>query len=325
MNIGLTLFVVMGFLAVVLLLEGLYVYWSDTKSPEVRRLEQRLRAISAGGQVDNTALKLLKQRMLSDSPAMQRLLQSLPRMHHLDRLMLQAGDNNTVSHLLSISALLAVAGLLGGLVLRLPWFALIVLCPVLAALPIALLLRRRTKRLQKIEGQLPDAMDLMSRALRAGHAFPSALSMVGSEAPDPIATEFRIASDEIAYGVATDAALGNLAARVPSPDVRYFVMAVVIQRETGGNLSELLGKLSELVRERFKLFAKVRALAAEGKLSAYILVGLPIVVGAVIQLLNPKYLSVLFSDPVGLMLVYGAIGLMLLGIFVMWRIIDIKV
>src|SRR3990167_4701271 len=302
MNIGLTLFVVMGFLAVVLLLEGLYVYWSDTKSPEVRRLEQRLRAISAGGQVDNTALKLLKQRMLSDSPAVQRLLQSLPRMHHLDRLMLQAGDNNTVSHLLSISALLAVAGLLGGL-----------------------LLRRRTKRLQKIEGQLPDAMDLMSRALRAGHAFPSALSMVGSEAPDPIATEFRIASDEIAYGVATDAALGNLAARVPSPDVRYFVMAVVIQRETGGNLSELLGKLSELVRERFKLFAKVRALAAEGKLSAYILVGLPIVVGAVIQLLNPKYLSVLFSDPVGLMLVYGAMGLMLLGIFVMWRIIDIKV
>src|SRR3990167_5796723 len=315
MNIGLTLFVVMGFLAVVLLLEGLYVYWSDTKSPEVRRLEQRLRAISAGGQVDNTALKLLKQRMLSDSPAVQRLLQSLPRMHHLDRLMLQAGDNNTVSHLLSISALLAVAGLLGGLVL----------CPILAALPIALLLRRRTKRLQKIEGQLPDAMDLMSRALRAGHAFPSALSMVGSEAPDPIATEFRIASDEIAYGVATDAALGNLAARVPSPDVRYFVMAVVIQRETGGNLSELLGKLSELVRERFKLFAKVRALAAEGKLSAYILVGLPIVVGAVIQVLNPKYLSVLFSDPVGLMLVYGAIGLMLLGIFVMWRIIDIKV
>ena len=103
------------------------------------------------------------------------------------------------------------------------------------------------------------------------------------------------------------------------------MIAVVIQRETGGNLSELLGKLSELVRERFKLFAKVRALAAEGKLSAYILVGLPIVVGAVIQLLNPKYLSVLFSDPVGLMLVYGAIGLMLLGIFVMWRIIDIKV
>ena len=161
--------------------------------------------------------------------------------------------------------------------------------------------------------------------MRAGHAFPVALAMVGSEAPQPIASEFRITSDEIGFGVSTESALNNLAARVPSPDVRYFVMAVIIQRETGGNLSELLGKLAELVRERFKLFAKVRVLAAEGKLSAWVLTLLPFAVAALLFILNPKYLMILLNDPIGMPLIYGALGMMALGIFAMWRIIDIKV
>jgi tight adherence protein B len=187
------------------------------------------------------------------------------------------------------------------------------------------LLRRRNQRLQKLEAQLPDALDLMSRALRAGHAFPSALAMVGGEAADPIASEFRITSDEIGFGVSVDNALTHMAKRIPSPDMGYFVMAVIIQRETGGNLAELLGKLATLVRERFKLFAKVRVLAAEGKLSAYILTGLPFCVAAAIHAMNPEYLSVLFTDPMGLRVVYVALVMMLVGIFTMWRIIDIKV
>lgn len=325
MNLGLALFVLLGFLAVVLLLEGLYVYWSDTKSPEVRRVEQRLRAISAGGQVEEGELSMIRQRLLSESPTFQRLLLSMPRAQQLDRLMQQAGDRNTVSHLLGVCAMLAMGGLLVGLLLRWPWFFVLGAVVVLSLLPFGLLLRRRNKRLHQIEAQLPDALDLMSRAMRAGHAFPVSLAMVGSEAPQPIASEFRITSDEIGFGVSTDNALNNLAARVPSPDVRYFVMAVIIQRETGGNLSELLGKLAELVRERFKLFAKVRVLAAEGKLSAWILTLLPFVVALVISILNPKYIMTLFTDPVGINLVYGALAMMALGIFAMWRIIDIKV
>jgi tight adherence protein B len=325
MSTSFALFVVVGFVAVVLLLEGLYVYWSDTKSPEVRRVSQRLRAISAGGHAQAAQGQLLKQRLLSDSPGLQRLLLGLPRVHQLDRLMQQAGDTNTVSHLLSICAAMGVAGLLGGLLMRWSWYGSLGLALLLFVLPLLWLVRRRNKRLQQIEAQLPDAMDLISRALRAGHSFPSALGMVGSEAAEPIAGEFRITSDEIGFGVSIDNALNNLAARVPSPDMSYFAMAVIIQRETGGNLAELLGKLAELVRDRFKLFAKVRVLAAEGKLSAYILTGLPFCVAAAINIMNPDYLSVLFADPAGLKVVYAALAMMVVGVFAMWRIIEIKV
>lgn len=325
MDMSFALFVVVGFVAVVLLIEGLYVYWNDTKSPEVKRVGERLRAISAGGHAQGEDLQLIKQRMLSESPGVQQLLLRMPRVQQLDRLMQQAGDTNTVSHLLSICGIFGVAGLLVGLLIRWPWYGMVLLALLAGVLPLLWLLRRRNKRLNQLEAQLPDAMDLISRALRAGHSFPSALSMVGTEAPEPIAGEFRITSDEISFGVSTENALNNLAARVPSPDMSYFAMAVIIQRETGGNLSELLAKLSELVRERFKLFAKVRVLAAEGKMSAYILTALPFLVAFAINLLNPKYLSILLTDPVGINLVYGAIVVMGIGVFVMWRIIDIKV
>ena len=324
MSLSFALFIILGFVAVVLLLEGVFVYWSDTKSPEVRRVEQRLRAMSAGGQVEGGG-RLFKQRMLSDTPALQQLLLKMPRAGQLDRLLQQAGKSTTVSHLLTVCLLLMLGGLIAGMLLRWSWLVTLLVSAGLAVLPFLQLLRSRTKRLHLIEAQLPDAMDLMSRALRAGHAFASSLSMVGTEAQEPIAGEFKITSDEIGFGISIDNALNNLATRVPSPDMRYFVMAVVIQRETGGNLAELLGKLAELVRERFKLFAKVRVLAAEGKLSAWILTALPFCVAGAIQVMNPEYLLVLFTDPVGIKMVMGAMGLMAMGIFVMWRIIDIKV
>ena len=324
MSLTFALFIILGFVAVVLLLEGVFIYWNDTKSPEVRRVEQRLRAMSAGGQVEGGG-RLFKQRMLSNTPALQQLLLKMPRASQLDRLLQQAGKATTVSHLLTICLLLMLGGLIAGMLLRWAWPVTLLASAGLAVLPFLQLLRSRTKRLHLIEAQLPDAMDLMSRALRAGHAFASALSMVGTEAQEPIAGEFKITSDEIGFGISIDNALNNLATRVPSPDMRYFVMAVVIQRETGGNLAELLGKLAELVRERFKLFAKVRVLAAEGKLSAWILTGLPFCVAGAIQIMNPEYLSVLFTDAAGIKLVMGALGLMAMGIFAMWRIIDIKV
>lgn len=325
MNTSFALFVAVGFVAVVLLIEGLYVYWSDTRSPEVRRMNERLQSMTEGAGPAVAPRHLLKQRVLSHRPGLQRLLQRMPPVVQLDRLMLQAGSTQTVSRLLSMGALAAVSGLLLGALLGWSWPVQLGVSLALGAVPLLRLLRQRAKRLRQLEAQLPEAMDLISRALRAGHAFPSAMGMVASEAPEPIAGEFRITTDEIAFGVSIDNALNNLASRVPNADMRYFAMAVIIQRETGGNLSELLGKLADLVRERFLLFAKVRGLAAEGKLSAYILTGLPFCVAVAIQFTNPEYLAALFTDPAGIQVVYGALALMATGIFVMWRVIDIKI
>jgi tight adherence protein B len=192
-------------------------------------------------------------------------------------------------------------------------------------LPLLYILRKRAKRMFKIVEQLPDALDLISRALRAGHAFPSGLQMVGEETQDPIAGEFRIVHDEINFGVSVPAALTNLANRVPSPDMRHFVMAVLIQRETGGNLTELLANISTLIRERMKLLLKIRVLSAEGKLSAWILCILPFVLAGIINVLNPRFMSVLWTDPLGLKMIYAALIFMGVGALWMRKIIRIRV
>jgi tight adherence protein B len=149
--------------------------------------------------------------------------------------------------------------------------------------------------------------------------------MVGTEAPEPIASEFRKTFEEINYGIPLPEAMGNLADRVPSVDLRYFVVAVILQRETGGNLAELLGNLGSLIRERFKLIGRIRVLSAEGKMSGYILAGLPFAVALMIFVTNREFLSVLWTDPAGPQLLGGAAVLMLAGILWMRQIVRIKV
>jgi tight adherence protein B len=192
-------------------------------------------------------------------------------------------------------------------------------------IPILYVSRAKSKRLIKIDMQLPDALDLIGRALRAGHAFPTAIKMVGDEMRDPIADEFRIAFDEVNFGISMSEALMNLATRVPSTDVRYFVIAVMIQRETGGNLAELLGNISTIIRERIKLLGQVRVLSAEGKMSAWVLGLLPFGAASVIQLTNPDFLKVLYTDPAGQKMIMAALFLMACGVFLMRRIIKIRV
>ncbi len=324
MSLIYTLFVVLGFLAVVLLLEGAFMLWSDTSSPEVKRIQRRLRVMTVGRH-RKSDVTLLKQRLLSATPGVQHLLVRLPQIQELDRLLLQTGSTQTVAQLLSICLFTGISGVVLGLLLKwsLPLSVVVVL--LLAVLPVLRLTWLRKRRVNKIGAQLPDALDMISRALRAGHAFPAALSMVGDQAQEPIASEFKATFDEINFGLSTQTALLNLATRVPIADLRYFVLAVVIQLETGGNLAELLAMLAELIRERFKLYGRIRVLAAEGKLSAYILTALPFFVGAMIQIVNPGYLVVLFTDPVGIRLVITAIVMMVLGCLVMWRIIDFRV
>lgn len=318
------LFMVAAFFAVVLLLEGLYQLWNATHGPEIKRINQRIQAMSAGGYEGRSAL-LAKQRLLSETPAVQKFLLGIPRIHMLDRLLEQSGSTMSVGQFLTLSLLTGLGGLLVGNILALPWFVSLLLALAVACIPYFVILNKKIKRVGKIERQLPDALDLMSRALRAGHSFPSALDMVAKEGQQPIAQEFKVVSDEVNFGIPLNDALNNLAVRVPVTDLRYFVIAVLIQRETGGNLAELLDNLAGLMRERFKLLGHIKVLSAEGRLSAWILTILPFAMVALINIINPRLMSVLWTDTLGQKLSMAAMFAMVLGVIWMWRIIKIRV
>ncbi len=317
------LFGVLGFGAVVLFLEVEYFSWNAYKGPEAKRIERRLQAMSAGGSQQSSSL--VKQRLLSQTPGVEQLLLQVPRIHQLDRLILQSGLRLSVAKFIGLMILAVAGGVVLALLASLPVFAVIAIGVAAGLVPLFYMQGAKHNRMIAIEQQLPDALDLMGRAMTAGHAFPSALQMVGSEMPEPIASEFRIVFDEINYGISTQEALINLTTRVPSTDLSYFVIAVLIQRETGGNLAELLGNISGLIRARLKLLGTVRVLSAEGRLSAWILTLLPFALGFVLQLMNPQFLSVLWTDPIGQKMVGAALLLMAVGIFAMWRITKIRV
>ncbi len=320
------LFLVLLFVAVSLLLEGLLLWWNTTRGPEAQRVARRVRLMSAGGPAaTGSESLLLKKRLLAEAPLLASMLLQLPRVHALDRLLEQSGSSWSVGRFLGWTVLAWAGGfLLARLFLSALPFELAAACAA-ATLPTLHVLRLRDKRLRRFEELLPEALDLMGRALRAGHAFPSALKMVGEEMSEPIGSEFKITFDEVNFGIAMPTALTNLAVRVPSMDLRYFVIAVLIHREAGGNLSEILGNISQIIRDRLQLLGKIRVLSAEGRLSAWILGLLPFCTAAVINLLNPQFMSVLWIDPVGRQLLAGT-GLMILaGLFWMRKIIRIHV
>ena len=313
------------FIAVVLLLEGVYIAWNSSRGPEAKRISRRLQLMSAGARVGLQQASIVKQRLLSETPALQRLLIGMPRMHILDKLIEQSGAKFNVSQFLLVSFACGLAAMVLALIFQLPMLIATLIGIAAAWLPMLLLFRKKHKRLTRIEEQLPDALDLMSRALRAGHALPSAIKMVGDEMTDPIASEFSIIFDEVNDGIPIGDALRNLAARVPSVDVGYFVVAVQIQRETGGNLTEILGNIAAIVRERLKLFGQIRTFSAEGRLSAWILTLLPFCLAAVINILNPGFMKVLWTDPLGPRILGLMAVLIVIGIFWMRKIIRIRV
>ena len=316
---------VLVFVAVVLLLEGFYMMWKSYKGPEAKKIAKRLQALSAS--LDKTKQsQLLKQRMLSEIPVFERILLNLPRAHRLDRFILQAGLGWSVSRLLLSCLALGVAGCLMMTLLIRQSVTLGALVGIaLAALPLLYVRYKRSRRLTKIEQQLPETLDLVTRALRSGHAFSSGLQMVGDEMAEPIAGEFRIVHDEVNFGVSMQQALTNLSERVPITDLRYFVVAVLIQRDSGGNLTEVLGNLSHLIRERLKLFSKIRVLSSEGRLSAWILGVMPFALGAIMSLLNPDFMAPLWHDPIGVGIIKYMLILMVIGVLVLRKIIKIRV
>ncbi|MBZ2208294.1 type II secretion system F family protein [Massilia soli] len=313
------------FIAVILLLEGLYLMWKTYKGPKVKKVHLRLKALSAAG--DSSAQShLLRERMMSELPPFQRFLLRLPRAHQLDRVLLQANLGWSVANLLlacvalSAASYLAVTGMLHQSML-----AGLLAAGGTAWLPLAYVQYRRSRRLRKLEQQLPDALDLLARALRAGHAFGAGLQMIGEEMSEPIASEFRFVHDEVNFGVSLEQALSNLSVRVPITDLRYFVVAVLIQRESGGNLTEVLTNLSRLIRQRLKLFWHVRVLSAEGRLSAWLLSLLPFAIGGLMTVFNPTFMEPMWTDPIGQTLVQSLLVSMALGILMLRKIIRIRI
>ena len=192
-------------------------------------------------------------------------------------------------------------------------------------IPYKILVRRRKRRLKKFEKQLPDALDLLARGLRAGHAFPTGLQQVAKEMADPLGTEFFKTFTEFNHGLDLNTALLNLCERIDLRDLSFFTTAVLIQRETGGNLTEILEKISILIRERFKLRNQIEALTAEGRLSGLILLLLPPVLAGLLMVFNPKYESQLFLHPMGQVLCVVALGFQLVGMYWIHKIVNIKV
>ena len=313
------------FIVCLFLMETFRHAYISVMRPELKTVRKRLKRLPSTAN-EPGSIDILRRRGYSDIAWFSRILAHMPGIRKLDKLLIKANIEYRIGFFLELSPLLALAGYLagraaldGGEILPLS------LAVILGYVPFAYVLLKKKKRMRKFEKQFPEALELIARTLRAGQALSGGLSIVSEEFDDPLGTEFERLLDEINYGVAAPEALQNLAARVDYPDVRFFVVAVVIQRESGGNLSEIIENIAYVVRERFKLMGKIRVLSAEGKYSALILCLLPFLVGFMIYLLNRDYMMLLIEDPLGKYMIGTGLVMMLLGVIVIRQMIQIKV
>jgi tight adherence protein B len=316
---------ILVFVSVLMFLRGLYLFWNEVRGPAAQRLETRLQSLSSTFVKERDAV-LIKQAGLSEVASLEALLRSLPVAHRLQTFIDQSGLSWSVARLLLtglVSALIAYIA--ATVVLHQSWLTGIVASAAGFLPPLGYVALRRRRRLSRLERQLPEALDLINRALRAGHAFSAGLQMIGEEMMEPIAGEFRIVCDEINFGVSLQQALLNLNQRIPLTDLRYFIVAVLIQRESGGNLTEILSNLARLIRERLKFLTKVKILSSEGRLSAWVLVAMPFAIAALLKVFNPEFMSPLWKDPIGISIIKTMLGLMAVGIAIMYKIVRIRV
>ena len=295
-------------------------------SKSEKAVQERLRTIGSPYLSTGQApTDLLKQDALSDVEWLNDLMLRVRFFGALQRLLQQADSQRTVGTLFSGSILLAVsAGWLASIWVPAPALALL---PALAAglIPYAYLYFLRSRRFNRFEELLPDTIDLMTRALRAGHTITSGIEMVSQEVPEPVASEFRRVFEEQNFGLPLREAMLNLARRIPLPDVSFLVTAILVQKETGGNLAEILDKTTFVIRERFRLRGQLRIYTAQGRLTGWILVALPFFLFGVLSFLNPEYELILIRDPEGQKLVYVGLVMMVVGVLVIRKVIDIKV
>lgn len=294
-----------------------------------RKLEARLEEVAMGPDVepmaDGQAKALLKVAQGGPMPAIDRFVGGTTRGSALGRWIEQSGVKTTISAVLLAGIGLAVAlGFVVMLLVKARW-GFMVGAIIGLALPFMFLNSKRGKRVRAFEEGFPEALDLIARALKAGHAFITGLKMVADEMPEPIGPEFRKTFDEQNFGLPLKDALENLTMRVPGLDVRFFATAVLIQRETGGNLSEILENLAHVVRERFKILRQVRVYTAHGRMTAYVLLALPAVLCVALAFINPDHMNLLFRERMGQMLLMAAIIMQAIGYVWIRQVIKIEV
>jgi tight adherence protein B len=299
----------------------------DQRQAQARLIKERLsderKAPERSPDDDQPAL--VRDEQLSNIPALDAILRRSERVSDIQKMLLQAGLTLRAGNFLGICA---ISGIVAAIVaynvgkrVEFGWIGLL----AGLVLPYSYASFRRTKRFEKFEELFPEAIDTLARAVRAGHAFTTALELITNEISEPIAGEFRQLFEEQKFGMPVRDALMNLTDRVPLVDVKFFVTAVMLQRETGGNLAEILDNLSYVIRERFKIQRQVRVYTAQGRLTMALLMGMPPVIVAVMLVLNPSFIQPLFRDPIGHTLIVAGITLQTVGYFVIRKIIKIQV
>jgi len=320
-------------LAVFVLVTGAIMgaYTAATRLPGMlasRRLDQRLREVSFGGvpsDPNSTDETILKHAAAGPLPGVDRLMARTGAGMSLSRLIEQSGVRTTPGAIVLVSLVAAAAaGLLTRLLVMNP-FAPPMAAAFAGIAPYAWLVHRRTSRRKRFEEQFPEALDLMSRAIRAGHALQTALGMAAEELPDPVGPEFKKTFDQQNFGLPLRDALNEMAVRIPLLDVRFFVTAVLIQRDTGGNLAEILDNLAHVVRERFKIRRQVRVHTAHGRFTGYVLLALPAALAIALSFINPEHMQTLFREKMGQTMLMGAIVMQTVGFLWIRQVIKIEV
>lgn len=298
----------------------------NQRSARARLIKERLaNERKAPEQTAEDQLALLRDEQLSKIPAIDTLLRRSGRVLDLQRMLAQGGLQLRAGNFLGISAVLGVVATVVAYNLSHKFEVAWVSFLVGAILPYTYASVQRNRRFEKFEELFPEAIDTLARAVRAGHAFTTALEMITSEVAEPVAGEFRQLFEEQKFGMPVRDALMNLTERVPLVDVKFFVTAVMLQRETGGNLAEILDNLSYVIRERFKIQRQVRVYTAQGRLTMALLMGMPPIIVMAMLLINPSFIRPLFADPIGHTLLVAGILLQTIGYFVIRKIIRIRV
>ena len=320
------LIAVLTFLVVVVLVLGIFVFASSEGTQEQvrKRMSAVHKAEKRGGDV-NLGLKLVRDEMMSSVPWLHRMMMQWSWSTKLQDYVLQSGMSVKPAKLLLISGVSFIGSYLIASYFISPFYFTLPLAVLAAAMPFIVVAFNRNRRLRKFEEHFPEALDLLGRAVRAGHAFTTGLEMISKECPEPLAGEFRTTFEEQNFGLPLRDALLNIAERVPLIDVRFFVTALLIQKETGGNLAEILDGLARVIRDRFRIYREVRVRTAQGRLTAGILIALPIFMGLVMSVLNPHYVGILFTDPVGPYILIAAAFFQILGSAILWKIIHFEV
>ncbi len=290
-------------IATVAILQGLFYTYRFVGEKKREELRRRLQA-SEGG--TSLPLNLLRRGQLARSAWLTSLLRGLPNAERLELLMQQAQVPITVAQLITYSGMLAILGAILGL-LGGGWVLALLLGGIGLATPTLVILAMRERRSRKISEQLPDALDMMARSLKAGHALPSSFRLVSTEMPEPVSVEFGLAFEEQNLGASFERAILQMSKRAPNNgDLKIFAVSVVIQKETGGNLVEVIEKIAETIRARYRFYGKLRALTAEGRLSGIVLAALPLVTGLAAAVVNPAYMRLLVTTRMGqFFLIYG--------------------